>query len=170
MTSKTLRVILSVLALPFVVLVVIPSVLLLLWPTVPAGWQQPVFYLGVSLASSGLIVMIWTISLFVREGLGTLAPWDPPVKLVKSGPYRVIRNPMIAGVILVLLGGSLFFQSWPLGIYSALVVAANLLYFPLFEEKALEARYGEEYLAYKQAVPRWLPRVHGSRSGDETRD
>lgn len=170
MPVKTWRVILSVLALPFTVLVVIPTIIFLVWPPRFASWQQPVLYLGVSLAVSGFIVLIWTIILFAREGHGTLAPWDPPMHLVRSGPYSVIRNPMIAGVILALAGVSLVTLSWPLAIYTFFVLVANMVYFPLSEEKHLEARYGDEYLAYKQAVPRWFPRGHRTLGGEEPRE
>jgi protein-S-isoprenylcysteine O-methyltransferase Ste14 len=41
---------------------------------------------------------------FAGEGESTLAPWDPPRRLVVTGPYRFVRNPMISGVIFLLLG------------------------------------------------------------------
>jgi protein-S-isoprenylcysteine O-methyltransferase Ste14 len=74
----------------------------------------------------GLGLAVATVRLFVRHGEGTPAPWDPPRKLVVRGPYRHVRNPMIAGVLLVLMGEALLLRCWPLGGWMA-------LYFPLRE-------------------------------------
>jgi protein-S-isoprenylcysteine O-methyltransferase Ste14 len=107
----------------------------------------------------GLVLGFWTASLFVRVGQGTPAPWDHPQNLVVRGPYRHVRNPMISSVLLVLLGEALVFQSWSIGGWGLLFFAINSVYFPLSEEKALERRFGDDYLAYKANVPRWLPRL-----------
>jgi protein-S-isoprenylcysteine O-methyltransferase Ste14 len=99
-----------------------------------------------------------TISLFAREGKGTLAPWDPTQRLVVRGPYRYVRNPMITGVLSILLGeaalfGSLWVLAWWLAFF-----AINAVYFPLIEEPGLRGRFGDEYERYRRSVPRWIPR------------
>jgi protein-S-isoprenylcysteine O-methyltransferase Ste14 len=66
---------------------------------------------------------------------------------------------MITAVLLVLLAEALFAQSWPLGGWMVVFLAGNAVYFPLVEEKDLERRFGNEYLAYRENVPRWLPRL-----------
>jgi protein-S-isoprenylcysteine O-methyltransferase Ste14 len=48
--------------------------------------------------------------LFAKVGQGTLAPWDPTRNLVAVGPYRFVRNPMISGVALMLMGQALLPQ------------------------------------------------------------
>ena len=58
--------------------------------------------------------MVATIRLFVTVGKGTLAPWEPPQRLVVQGVYRHVRNPMISGVLCVLLGESVLTASLPL--------------------------------------------------------
>ena len=55
--------------------------------------------------------MVWTNRLFATIGHGTLAPWNPPEKLVVRGVYRHVRNPMITGVFCILLGEAVFFGS-----------------------------------------------------------
>ena len=105
-----------------------------------------------------LALMHRTITLFAREGEGTLAPWDPTRKLVVRGPYRFVRNPMITGVLVVLLGeAALFGSPWVLA-WAAAFLAVNAVWFPLVEEPGLERRFGAEYEAYRREVPRWLPR------------
>jgi protein-S-isoprenylcysteine O-methyltransferase Ste14 len=78
---------------------------------------------------------------------------------VIRGPYRHVRNPMISGVLTALLAEALLSGAWPIAAWLLVFFAANALYFPLVEEKGLERRFGQPYLAYKAAVPRWMPRL-----------
>lgn len=103
--------------------------------------------------------MAWTVSLFARVGGGTLAPWDPTSRLVVLGPYRHVRNPMITGVLAILLGEASLFGSLPLLLWFAAVFAVNAVYLPLVEEPGLRTRFGADYEAYRANVPRWLPRL-----------
>ena len=154
----------AILILPFNVLVVLPAVIV--WATRNVeGWRAAVpdaghfaFWLGIGFMGCGLCLMGWTIADFTRVGKGSLAPWDPTRKLVVKGPYRHVRNPMISGVFLVLLGEALLFRSWPVAAWLAVFIMANAVYIPLVEEKGLEARFGEEYRVYKKNVPRWILR------------
>jgi protein-S-isoprenylcysteine O-methyltransferase Ste14 len=113
----------------------------------------------VLLAAVGLSLMGATIGLFVRVGRGTLAPWSPTRRLVVQGPYRWVRNPMISGVLFVLLGETLLFRSPALLAWWAFFFLGNAIYLPLSEEPGLEARFGEDYRRYKRQVPRWIPRL-----------
>ena len=105
--------------------------------------------------------MLFVASLrrFVREGEGTLAPWDPPQQLVVHGPYRYVRNPMISGVIFVLFGEALVLLSRPHAIWAAAFLALNLIFIPLVEEPRLAGRFGDSYREYQKHVPRIWPRL-----------
>jgi len=103
--------------------------------------------------------MVATIRLFATVGKGTLAPWEPPQRLVIQGVYRHVRNPMISGVLFVLLGESLLSASVPLFRWFLLFAVINATYIPLLEEPMLANGFGEEYLTYKRNVPRWVPRL-----------
>jgi protein-S-isoprenylcysteine O-methyltransferase Ste14 len=96
---------------------------------------------------------------FAGEGSGTLAPWDPPRVLVVRGPYRYVRNPMISGVIAVLVGEALVLRSLPVFAWASLFTALNLVYIPLVEEPDLERRFGDSYRRYCAHVPRIVPRT-----------
>lgn len=154
----------SVLALPFNVIVTVPAILLWLTPWRPGFGRSGVVVavgaaaLGVCLALLGLTLMVKTIRLFRRLGRGTLAPWDPTVHLVVDGPYRYVRNPMISGVALVLLGEALVTGSLVLLGWFGFFVLVNAIYMPLFEEPGLVKRFGDEYRNYAKHVPRWIPR------------
>jgi protein-S-isoprenylcysteine O-methyltransferase Ste14 len=78
---------------------------------------------------------------------------------VLRGPYRYVRNPMMIGVMLILLAEALLLQSWGIAIWLAVFLLLNLIYLPRVEEKGLEHRFGDSYRQYKVHVPRWIPRT-----------
>ena len=118
---------------------------------------------GVLLSLSGLYLLSWCVMLFASKGGGTLAPWDPPREFVARGPYKYSRNPMITGVLLIILGEALALASLPVFILFFLFFIINNLYFIFSEEPGLEKRFGSEYLKYKKSVPRWLGPVKRGR-------
>lgn len=75
------------------------------------------------------------------------------------GVYRHVRNPMMLGVFCILLGEAILFGSpWLLG-WFGIFVAVNMIVIPLAEEPGLAKRFGDDYVRYKQNVPRWIPRL-----------
>jgi protein-S-isoprenylcysteine O-methyltransferase Ste14 len=155
---------LGAIALPGTVAGLVPALLLLGRPPrpgwgLPGGWWVPVLAVGVLVALAGLALVVRTVRLFATEGEGTLAPWDPPQRMVVRGPYRYLRNPMISGVMAILLGETLALGSAVLAGWFAVFVAVNATYIPLVEEPGLTRRFGTDYVDYRRAVPRWLPRV-----------
>ncbi len=115
---------------------------------------------GLLLLVIGLLLFLSSFRRFTAEGEGTLAPWDPPQRLVVSGPYRYVRHPMISGVVFIVFGEALVLQSQPQSTWALCFLAINLLYIPLLEEPLLERRFGPEYVAYRRHVPLLLPRLH----------
>ncbi len=114
--------------------------------------------LGLVLLSLGLLLFGASLRRFAVEGQGTLAPWDPPRRLVVRGPYRYVRNPMISGVVLVLFGEALVLLSRPHLQWAVIFLGINAIYIPLFEEPLLANKFGESYRNYCRHVPRLLPR------------
>ncbi|HUT71308.1 MAG TPA: isoprenylcysteine carboxylmethyltransferase family protein [Desulfatiglandales bacterium] len=154
----------TIIVLPGTVLVFIPASILLITQDsrFAAGLVSPAqiwFWLALLPASVGLVLCAWSATLFMKFGAGTPAPWHPPKKLVVRGPYRYIRNPMITGVLLILLAEAVLLQSWPIAIWMMVFFIGNPIYFPLIEEKGLEKRFGNEYRNYKAHVPRWIPHL-----------
>jgi protein-S-isoprenylcysteine O-methyltransferase Ste14 len=159
------RVIRSAIALPVLVLTVIPFIILWWSDSFSPGWGLTGWpgllpYLsGFALIIIGLTLLISTVRLFSNVGKGTLAPWDPPVHLVVEGPYRYVRNPMHSGVFIALFGESLLFGSIPLLVFVTAVFVFHWFYIPLMEERWLKEKFGNEFLVYKRNVPAWIPRL-----------
>jgi protein-S-isoprenylcysteine O-methyltransferase Ste14 len=154
MMENVLKQILSFI-LPITVLVLVPMSIETN-RTVHAGLS---LIFGFLLIAVGLTAMVVTISSFIRIGKGTLAPWSPTKKLVITGLYRFVRNPMIIGVLMVLLGEALLLESKSILIWAVFVFFLNTIYFIIYEEPNLEDRFGEDYRTYKKHVSRWLPRL-----------
>lgn len=124
------------------------------WPR--WGPLQVVALLPAVLGLSILFRCIWD---FARTGRGTLAPVDPPTTLVVKGLYRYVRNPMYVGVLTLLLGEALFFRSLALLEYAGFCWAAFHVFVLLYEEPALQHRFGASYDDYRRSVGRWMPRL-----------
>jgi protein-S-isoprenylcysteine O-methyltransferase Ste14 len=113
---------------------------------------------GVGLLAIGVVLFLASLGRFVSEGKGTLAPWDPPRRLVVRGPYRYVRNPMISGVVIVLFGEAALLLSRPHFLWALVFLGLNAVYIPLLEEPLLAERFGADYSQYRRHVPRLLPR------------
>jgi len=148
--------------LPGTVAVGLPAALIALYGTDVVPLRAA---LGAPLVAGGFAMWLWTVRLFARLGRGTLAPWDPTERLVVEGPYAHVRNPMITGVLAVLLGEALILGSLPIVYFAAAFVVVNHVFFLAYEEPAVERRFGDEYRRYKETVPRWIPRIGGWRPG-----
>jgi protein-S-isoprenylcysteine O-methyltransferase Ste14 len=145
----------AILLLPGIVTIVVPAVIV---------WRNgtnvgPLAAIGLPLVAVGVLLLAGTIKLFASVGRGTLAPWDPTTRLVVRGPYRYVRNPMISGVLFILLGEAALAGSLPLLLWFLAVFAVNAVYLPLVEEPGLSRRFGNDYATYKANVPRWVPRI-----------
>lgn len=149
--------------LPVGVCILVPWILVVLTPKLSlVSSSTPLRIVAISsgllLMVSGLALLAVTNWLFVSIGNGTLAPWAPTKHLVVAGIYRFMRNPMISGVLLILLGESLFSNSIAVLAWFLFCLVGNHIYFIKSEEPGLVRRFGEAYLEYMENVPRWLPR------------
>ena len=145
--------------LPVPVCVIIPLILFYF-----SGYQMGDFLLwrfliGIFCFLAGVLLAVCTIRLFHKLGNGTPAPWDPASKLIVTGPYAYVRNPMITGVVLILAGEALMLYSLVIGVWTVLFLVINMFYFPLSEEPGLRKRFGKQYEDYCNNVPRYIPRL-----------
>jgi len=151
-----LRVLVAFLVLPGMAAGVIPFVLSTFDPFKGDGNM-----LGLVVLVLGFSILMWCVRDFYVSGKGTLAPWDPPEKIVIIGLYRYVRNPMYVGVLFILLGWAIVAASPLVFGYALILYMAFHIRVIISEEPWAERTFGSEWIAYKSNVPRWLPRFKG---------
>ena len=120
----------------------------------PAGIRLPVAH---PLIVAGIIFIAWSAFQFIRVK-GTPVPFNPPPRVVKTGPYRYARNPMLAGVFVLLLGIGFAVNSFSLVVFfTPLYVLLNVWELKNIEEPELEKRLGDEYIEYRRKTPMFIP-------------
>jgi protein-S-isoprenylcysteine O-methyltransferase Ste14 len=103
----------------------------------------------------GLPLCAWSIGLF-RRSKTSLVPVKPAATLVLDGPYRVTRNPMYLGLLLLYLAAAFWLNiAWALVLISVVIWMIQRLVIEK-EELYLEHRFGESYRQYKAHVRRWI--------------
>lgn len=146
------RALLAFLALPCTVAGVAPALLARADPGAGPGSALALLPFTV-----GFAVVLACVRDFLVIGGGTLAPWDPPRRLVVVGLYRWVRNPMYLGVLGILKGWAVATGSTWLWIYLAVVAVGFHLRVVLAEEPWQERQFGDQWRAYARSVHRWLP-------------
>lgn len=127
--------------------------------TEPLPFWAPLRVLGALMVIAGVGAAIQAFARFAFEGLGTPAPIAAPDRLVVGGVYRYVRNPMYVSLLVAIAGQALLFGQLWLLVYGAAVALASSLFVHFHEEPALRRQFGEQYEAYRRAVPGWWPRL-----------
>jgi protein-S-isoprenylcysteine O-methyltransferase Ste14 len=110
--------------------------------------------LGGILIAAAIVLATLAVRWFRQAGTN-VEPWKPSVTLVTTGIYGLVRNPMYTAMIIFIAGLAIVLGSdWMLVL---VVPAALILHFGVVkrEEHYLEAKFGDSYRSYKQAVPRY---------------
>ena len=160
------RQLISILVFPVTMTLVIPALIVIAADARPPGFGSPLTVglaiVGGLLIAGGVGLWTWTVVLFHRVGKGTLGVGNvmgEPVNLVVRGPYRHVRNPMITGVLCILLGEAAIAASGWLLLWFTIFLTFQVIAIRFWEEPHLTRCYGGEYLNYRQNVPRWIPRI-----------
>ena len=136
------------------------SMLMDWWLSLP--WPLPsgaTWLIAMLLIEVGAGVTAWSEHHFLKVK-GTPVPFDPPPELVTTGPYRFARNPMLTGVFLLLFGIGFAIKSLSLVVFfTPLYILANVWELNEIEEPELVKRLGEEYVAYRQRTPMFIPKM-----------
>ncbi len=146
-------------------LVIAPGTLVVYIPWSLTHWQfAPALFpaarvLGAALVAAGLPILLDSFARFALQGLGTPAPVMPPKRLVVTGLYRYVRNPMYVAVTALIAGQGFLFGSITVLEYGAILWGAFFLFVVAYEEPTLEAQFGDEYQRYRASVRRWIPRI-----------
>ena len=123
----------------------------------PAG-----VFLAAFCVATGLFWITWAYSYLHFVGRGSpieafgLALY-PTQTLVTTGPYAYTRNPMLVGLIFLLLAIAFYRGSISGLALIPIIAVAAVLYIKAFEEPGLARRFGEEYVEYRRKVPMLIP-------------
>ncbi len=130
----------------------------------PESWRLP---LAIPTVAVGLGFTAWSAFHFLR-GKGTPVPFNPPPKLITSGPYRWSRNPMLMGVFLFLFGLGFAVNSISIVFFFVpLYILVNVWELKEIEEPELVKRLGDEYAKYRSRTPMFIPTLcRGTRPED----
>jgi protein-S-isoprenylcysteine O-methyltransferase Ste14 len=138
-----------------------------LLPYLSDDWhfRQPLPYWGIARAAgvllvcAGLVPVVGSFIDFFKAG-GTPVPSAAPPRLVVTGFYRYVRNPIYVGFLIILIGQALLFGSLGLVEYTAVAWCIGAAVVHFYEEPILTRKFGPDYRAYQGAVPAWIPRLH----------
>jgi len=124
----------SIIQLPFVATVLVPlGIIYFSHQTAIIPLEKiPIalsYFMGFVFLIIGFIIFIRALSLFIKIGNGTLAPWNPTKKMIIHGMYRHVRNPMLIGVNFILLGETFLLHSGNILIWTILFIIINTIYF-----------------------------------------
>ena len=122
------------------------------WPGVN---DLPAQVIGYSLGALGVLLVAWGTVTLLRADT-TLLPHKQAGRLVTRGAFGFRRNPIYMGEALMFLGLAQATGNVWMAIVAPLFAVAVLLLAILPEERHLEARFGEDYLAYKDRTRRWF--------------
>ncbi len=138
----------------------LPGIFALLLPPLIARfdpWKGRHITPGIIILLTGAVIVLWCVGDFFITGKGTLAPWDPPKRLIIAGLYRYVRNPMYIGVLVTVFGWCVYFFSPLLFLYNIILFTAFHLRVIIYEEPHLKEQFGREWDDYSRKVPRWFP-------------
>jgi protein-S-isoprenylcysteine O-methyltransferase Ste14 len=142
----------------------VPLALLLVWQ---ARITYPQFLCGLALMAGGELIRLAAVR---SAGKSTRTRRVGARQLVTWGPYAHIRNPLYLGNLLIWIGAVLFaggrFMPWLLGTVFVLFLVQYALIIAL-EEATLAELFGEAYTAYRQSVPRVIPRLRRVRGDSD---
>lgn len=114
--------------------------------------------LALPIFSFALFLLGWSVLNFFRAK-GTPVPFNPPARLVTTGPYAYMRNPMLTGIFALLFGfGVLLGSVSLLVVFTPLFILINVWELKVIEEPELIKRLGEDYIEYRKRTPMFFPR------------
>jgi protein-S-isoprenylcysteine O-methyltransferase Ste14 len=125
---------------------------------------------SIPVIAAGVLVTAWSALHFLKVK-GTPVPFNPPPKVVDTGPYRYARNPMLTGVFLLLFGIGFYINSASLVLlFTPMYILANVWELKQIEEPELVKRLGDEYIAYRNKTPMFIPGRRSTRGESPTPD
>lgn len=119
------------------------------------GW---VSYVGIALMVAGIIIRQWAIAVLGRY-FSPVVGIQEGQKVVKTGPYRLVRHPSYTGALLIIGGIGLALQSWGAVLVLLVIFGITYGYRMRMEEKVLVSELGDEYIQYMKTTKRIIPYI-----------
>jgi protein-S-isoprenylcysteine O-methyltransferase Ste14 len=138
----------------FLILLVLSVLLNFVFPVV-VFLSPPSTYSGYLIIGFGLVLALWSRSLFLKNAT-TLQLSDEPTSLLTSGPFCISRNPIYLGMASILLGVAVVLGTLVTLAFPVLFVTLIEFFIIPGEERKLEKIFGEPYREYKKSVRRWI--------------
>ena len=125
--------------------------------TVPSAATPPgVAWVALVLLWCGVGLRLWSFRTLGRYFTFTVqTSADQPV--ITDGPYRVVRHPSYAGILLAMMGLGLFIGNWLSFVILTVAIGCGIVFRIRVEERALLQDLGEPYLAYAATQQRLVP-------------
>jgi protein-S-isoprenylcysteine O-methyltransferase Ste14 len=117
--------------------------------------HPPFTYSGIFIIGAGLFLAFRSRALFLQNRT-TLSPFESPVVLITTGPFRISRNPVYFAMAAMVFGSALVMGTLLPFVFTVLFIAIIDLLFIPDEERRLEELFGEEYREYTRRVRRWI--------------
>ena len=116
---------------------------------------RPQVAVGLALLGLGFVLMFLGLHEFQKAGTA-YQPYKPTARIITTGPFRFSRNPLYLSLTLICAGFALALGSfWSLALLAPVLIVIRYGVIAR-EERYLEAKFGDTYLAYKRSVRRWL--------------
>ena len=127
------------------------------WSTVVSrpAWVTSLLLQCVAL---GALLGVSALQEFATRGFGTPVPFDPPKRLVVTGPYAYVRNPMQLSAALAMAGWGAMLESWWVVAAGVMAVVYGAGFAAGDERVDLEHRFGPAWLRYATRMRAWWPR------------
>jgi len=125
------------------------------WLRTPAAWQVIVSGLCFVLAS----LLAWSGTHALGQHWRVDAGLNADHRLVRNGPYRIVRHPIYASMLWMAVGTGLLVAPWPLLVVSLVLVIVGIEIRVRVEDVLLETHFGAEFRAYKHDVAAYVPLV-----------
>jgi protein-S-isoprenylcysteine O-methyltransferase Ste14 len=130
----------------------------LLWQSHFWARSLPIWRTGVSVALFSLaVVLSWTSSRALAGQLRIDAALGADHRLVRSGPYALVRNPIYTSMLLVLCAIAVIIAGWKLFVAALMLFVIGTEIRVRIEERLLASHFGEEFKEYKRSVPAYIP-------------
>ena len=123
------------------------------WIRPLSSWRLLISILAFALA----ITLSWTSSRALVGQLRADAALGADHRLIRSGPYSLVRNPIYLSMLLLLCGIGIVIASWQLFLAALIAFVIGTEIRVRTEEKLLASHFGEEFTDYKRSTPAYIP-------------